>query len=578
MLVELSIKHFAIIEQLTIPFEKGLTVLTGETGAGKSIIIDAIGLLIGGRGSAEYVRYGEKRAEIEGLFIVENTHPLLVKAAELGIDVRDDMFILRREITDQGKSICRINGKLVTISILREIGQALVDIHGQHEHQLLLQPEHHISLLDGFASKELEHTQSEYEAIYQKALQLDKQLRNLSRNEQEMAQKLDLLNYQLTEIEKAKLEPNEDEQLMKERQKLAHSEKLFSLLQGSYQSLYGDHSGLDILMTAVHQLEEAATIDEQLQPTYDSVQNCFYLLEEAVFSIREHLDRIEFDPERLNLIENRLHEISQLKRKYGATVTEILEYSAKIEEELDSIIHKDDHLSTIKNQLDALWKDLYIEAKALTELRKQAALLLTEAIHEQLRSLYMEKATFEVRINKRPATKHAPIVDGDVISFGENGVDTVEFYMSANVGEPMKPLAKVASGGEISRMMLALKSIFSAQEGVTSVIFDEIDTGVGGRVAQAIAEKISRIAIGSQVLCISHLPQVAAMADTHLFISKQEVDGRVMTTVRSLTFIEKVDEIARMISGVEMTEITKQHAEELLYLAEEHKREQLRPI
>ncbi len=365
MLIELSIKHFAIIEELTISFEKGLTVLTGETGAGKSIIIDAIGLLLGGRGSAEYVRYGEKRAEIEGLFIVEDDHIVIEKAAELGIDVRDSMFILRRDMTSQGKSICRVNGKLVTIAILREIGQALVDIHGQHEHQALMQPEHHLSMLDGFAHKELVKTQAEYQAIYQRALQLQKQVRNLSENEQEMAQKVDLFQYQLEEIEKAQLEPSEDKQLLEERHKLAHSEKLFSLLEDSYHSLYGEGRGLDFLTTTVSHLEEAASIDEELREIHESVSNSYFLLEEAAFSLRDRIDKVEFDPSHLEFIESRLHDIQRLKRKYGSSVNEILEYAAEIEEELDSIIHKDDRIEKLQQQLDTFGKIYSLKQKLL---------------------------------------------------------------------------------------------------------------------------------------------------------------------------------------------------------------------
>jgi DNA repair protein RecN (Recombination protein N) len=572
MLIELSIRHFAIIEELTVQFDKGLTVLTGETGAGKSIIIDAIGLLLGGRGSAEFVRYGEKRAEIEGLFIVEENHPIIKKAMEVGIDVQDSMFILRRNITSQGKSICRINGKLVTLAILREIGQSLVDIHGQHEHQTLMQPEEHIAMLDEFIQHKLLPTLSEYHNLYKRAVQLQKQISSLSKNEQEMAQKLDLFQYQLEEIEQAKLVPNEDVQLMDERHKLAHSEKLYSLLQDSYTSLYGEGRGLDFLTTVVTHLEEAGTIDQELKPLVESVSNSYYLLEEAAFTLRDRVEQIEFDPNRLEFIESRLHEIQRLKRKYGESVDEMLEYASRIEEELDSIIHKDDRIIKLKAELDVLWQDLFVEANALTTIRKQGATELTKAIHEQLRSLYMEKTIFDVRVYEKTRGKHSPVIDGQAVPFGHDGIDAVEFYLSTNPGEPMKPLSKVASGGEISRIMLAIKSIFSNQQGVTSVIFDEVDTGVSGRVAQAIAEKIHAISIGSQVLCITHLPQVAAMADSHLYIHKEEENDRVKTSVKLLSTEEKINEIARMISGVEMTDLTKQHAKELLELAELHKK------
>lgn len=567
MLIELSIKHFAIIDELTVPFEKGLTVLTGETGAGKSIIIDAIGLLLGGRGSSEYVRYGEKRAELEGLFIVDDNHRAVKKANELGIDVSDQMFILRRDMTAQGKSICRINGKLVTIAILREIGQSLVDIHGQHEHQALMQPEHHKAMLDGFVRQNINQTKSDYQKLYKQALQLQKQIDQLSDNEQEMAQKVDLYQYQLAEIEEAKLEPNEDEELFEERHKLSHSEKLFSLLQDSYQSLYGEGRGLDFLSNAITHLEEAVTIDKDLKDLHESTSNSFFLLEEAAFTLRDKMDSIEFDPARLEFVESRLHDLQRLKRKYGSTVEEILEYASRVEEDLDLIVHKDDRISKLQEELQTLWNDLFVEAKSLTELRKSAAAQLTTEILKQLRSLYMEKTTFEVKVERRSIGKVAPLIDGEKIPFGEDGIDMIEFYLSTNPGEPLKPLAKVASGGEISRIMLAIKSIFSNQEGITSVIFDEVDTGVSGRVAQAIAEKIHGISIGSQVLCITHLPQVAAMADTHLYITKQEDNNRVKTSVTPLTRNEKVNEIARMISGVEVTDLTKQHAEELLELA-----------
>ncbi|GAE36623.1 DNA repair protein RecN [Halalkalibacter akibai] len=571
MLIELSIRHFAIIDELTIQFEKGLTVLTGETGAGKSIIIDAIGLVLGGRGSSEFVRYGEKRAEIEGLFIVDDDHPCIKKALEYGIDVQDSMFILRRNITSQGKSICRVNGKLVTLAILREIGQALVDIHGQHEHQALMQAEHHIAMVDGFAHKTLAPALSEYQSLFKQAKQLQKQLLSLNQNEQEMAQKLDLFQYQLQEIEQANLTPNEDELLSQERHKLTHSEKLFALLQDSYLSLYGEERGLDFLSTAVAHLEEAATIDEELKDLFESVSNSFYLLEEAAFTLRDRVEKIEFDPSRLEFIESRLHDIQRLKRKYGATVDDILEHAAKVEEQLDTIIHKDDRITKLQQELEALWQDLFVEAKGLTEIRKQAATQLTNKIHEQLKSLYMEKTKFEVRVLEKLANKQAPIINGKPVPFSQDGIDYIEFHLSTNPGEPMKPLSKVASGGEISRIMLAIKSIFSNQQGVTSVIFDEVDTGVSGRVAQAIAEKIHMISLGSQVLCITHLPQVAAMADSHLYIQKQEKNDRVKTSVKVLTLEEKIYEIARMISGVEITDLTLQHAKELLELADQLK-------
>ncbi|MCM2674964.1 DNA repair protein RecN [Alkalicoccobacillus plakortidis] len=564
MLIELSVRHFAIIEELTVPFENGLTVLTGETGAGKSIIIDAIGLLLGGRGSAEFVRHGETRAEIEGLFAVDKTHQAVIKAAELGIQAEDEL-ILRREMTSQGKSICRINGKLVTLGILREIGQSLVDVHGQHEHQSLMQPDKHLRFLDQYATKKLQATLHEYRELYEKAQTINKQIRNLSENEQETAQRIDLLRYQLDEIEKAELKPNEDDELEQDRKRLANSEKLYTLLRDSYERLYGDGQALDAINESAANLESAGDLDVNLKNLHETVSSSYFIMEEAAFSIREKMEQIEFDPDRLELIENRLAEIQQLKRKYGTTVEEILEYASRIEEELDSKLNKDDRLHSLNHELEVILLDLGVEAQALTKIRTKAATKLTEAIHQQLRALYMEKTIFHIDIKSRVPESN------DISAFSVHGVDQVEFFISTNPGEPVKPLAKVASGGEISRIMLAIKSIFSAHQGVTSVIFDEVDTGVSGRVAQAIAEKIYTIASGSQVLCITHLPQVAAMADQHLYITKQEFKDRVSTSVTGLAEHSKIEELARMISGVEVTELTKKHANELLELANQHK-------
>ncbi|WP_096201188.1 DNA repair protein RecN [Bacillus sp. FJAT-45350] len=571
MLIELTIKNFAIIDELTISFEKGLTVLTGETGAGKSIIIDAIGLLTGGRGSSEFVRYGTNRAEMEGLFTVESTNPCIIKVNELGIETEEGMLILRRDISANGKSICRVNGKLVTLAILREIGQALVDIHGQHEHQSIMQPERHLSMLDSFAKDSLMPTLTEYHHLYKKYQQLDKQVKQMTDNEQALAHRLDLIQYQLKEIENADLIPNEDELLSEEKYKLANSEKLYKTLHDSYYSLYGDGKGLDWLSLAMNHMEEAASIDKELSEMQETISNCFYLLEEASFSMRDRFEQLEFDPNRLNFIETRLNEINQLKRKYGENVAEIMEYAAKIEEEIDSLLNKDDRIQKLEAELEATILDMLVEAKALTKIRVREAQELSDQIHKQLRALYMEKTQFQIEFKEKKHSSKARTIDGAPITFYDNGIDSVEFLLSTNPGEPLKPLSKVASGGEISRIMLAMKTIFSNHQGVTSLIFDEVDTGVSGRVAQAIAEKIHHISVGSQVLCITHLPQVAAMADTHLYISKQELGDRVLTSVVPLTKEKCIDEVARMISGVEVTQLTKQHAQELLDLADKIK-------
>ncbi|WP_079509683.1 DNA repair protein RecN [Mesobacillus jeotgali] len=560
MLNELSIRNFAIIESLSVSFNKGLTVLTGETGAGKSIIIDAVHLLVGGRGSAEFVRHGEDKAEIEGLFFIEGSnHPSYAKAAEFGIDIEDGMIVLRRDIAASGKSVCRINGKLVTIAVLREVGSTLIDIHGQHEHQELMDETRHINLLDQFGSEQIMPALQEYQQVYRSYEQTQKKLKSLSENEQQMAHRLDLIQFQHDEIQSANLRLNEDEELFEERRKLANFERIFDSIQTSYNALQGDQKGLDWIGMVMDNLQTAAELDPEYKAVAESVSNSFYMLEDAARTIRNDLDSLEYDPQRLMEIEDRLNEINQLKRKYGNSIEDILEYSSKIEEEIETLQNKEVHIGQMEKELASLKKDLRIEAHNLTETRKKWARKLTKLIHKELKELYMEKAVFELKIES----------DQDV--FHKSGADKVEFYISTNPGEPLKPLSKVASGGELSRIMLALKSIFSKHQGVTSIIFDEVDTGVSGRVAQSIAEKIYKVSTGSQVLCISHLPQVAAMADTHLYISKIIKNGRTKTSVTPLSSSEKVKEIGRMISGVEITDLTKQHAEELLQLAQNMK-------
>jgi DNA repair protein RecN (Recombination protein N) len=561
LLAELSIKNFAIIEALSVTFSKGLTVLTGETGAGKSIIIDAIHLLVGSRGSAEFVRHGEEKAEIEGLFQVDdNKHPVITKALEFGIDVEEGMVILRRDISQTGKSVCRINGKLVTISTLREIGATLVDIHGQHEHQELMDDSRHLSLLDQFGADNILPSLSEYQQVFRRYEQTLQKLKALSENDQQTAHRLDLIQFQLDEIQKANLKLNEDEELFEEKRKLSNFERVFESLQSGHSALQGEQKGLDWISMVMGHLEDVAALDTAYKGIYEAVSNSFYQLEDAASVLRNELDELEFDPQRLHEIEDRLTEINQLKRKYGKTINEIVEYAVKIEEEIETLQNKETHIGELEKELTSIKKDLILEAKQLTEIRLKWAEKLTKLIHKELKELYMAKTVFEIRFESNSQ------------QFAKNGVDHVAFYISTNPGEPLKPLSKVASGGELSRIMLALKSIFSKHQGVTSIIFDEVDTGVSGRVAQSIAEKIYKVAAESQVLCISHLPQVAAMADTHLFISKIIKGGRTKTSVTPLQMAEKINEIGRMISGTEITDLTKKHAEELLYLAVENKK------
>jgi len=560
LLAELAIKNIAIIESVTVSFQKGFTVLTGETGAGKSIIIDSIHLLVGGRGSSDFVRHGADKAEIEGLFLIEGDHPAIAKCSEFGIEIEEGMLLLKRDIYPSGKSVCRVNGKLVTITILREIGRTLVDIHGQHDNQEMLDEKSHLRLLDELGGKEIYPALNEYQSIYREYVKIKKDLASLNENEQMMAQRLDLLKFQLNEITNAQLKIGEDEQLLTEKKKLTNFEKLFSSLNTTYEALQGEQKGLDWVGLALSNLDEAQTIDEELKEIYSIVSNSYYQLEDIVHTLRDKLDELEYDPNRLNEIENRLNIIHQMKRKYGDSIEAILEYCAKIDDEIEMITNRESHIETLNKKLVSIEKDLLVEANHLTSLRKNAAEKLTEAIHKQLKDLYMDKTVFEVKFFEQ-----------DNIEFQPDGIDKIEFYMSTNPGEPLKPLAKIASGGELSRIMLALKTIFSQHQGVTSIIFDEVDTGVSGRVAQAIGEKIYRISVNSQVLSITHLPQVAALCDHHFFIRKEIKEHRTITSIQQLSECERIEEIARMISGSHITTATEEHAKELLDLAHQYK-------
>ncbi|MCU9613824.1 DNA repair protein RecN [Caldibacillus lycopersici] len=562
MLAELSIKNFAIIESISVSFQKGFTVLTGETGAGKSIIIDAIHLLAGGRGSADFVRHGTEKAEIEGLFLIDDNHPCNRRLLQFGIDIEEGMVVLRRDITVSGKSVCRVNGKLVTISTLREIGRSLIDIHGQHEHQELMDERSHLQLLDEFGSESIQKALLEYQYIYREYEKVKKDLHSLSVNEQTMVQRLDLLQFQLKEITDANLQIGEDEELINEKKKYMNFERLYQALNTSYAALQGEQRGIDWVGLALANLEETITMDEEYKEMYEIVSNSFYQLEDVMHTLRDKIENLEYDPERINYVEDRLNEINQLKRKYGKTIEEILEYCAKIDEEIEMITNRENHINQLTTKLFSIEKDLILEGENVTAIRKKTAKKLTDAIHKELKGLYMDKTVFEVRFHKN-----------DQPLFKMDGMDTIEFYISTNPGEPVKPLAKIASGGELSRIMLALKTIFSKHQGITSIIFDEVDTGVSGRVAQAIGEKIYQISIGSQVLSISHLPQVAAMSDYHYFISKEIIGNRTKTAIRVLNEDERINEIARMISGAQITTATQEHSREMLKLANQFKEE-----
>ncbi|MYU80288.1 DNA repair protein RecN [Ligilactobacillus salivarius] len=554
MLQELSIKDFAIIDEIQISFQPKMTVLTGETGAGKSIIIDALGLLAGGRGSTEFIRKGEKKAVIQGLFTLPreaNTYNIL---EEYGIDSEDGQIILQRDLYRGGRNICRINGMMVNLATLRKVGETLIDIHGQNEHQELMKPENHIDLLDEY-DKKTSQLRNQYQVVYQNYCKLKLSMEKKEADEKAWVQRLDMLNFQVKEIEEAGLKINEEDELVEEKNKLDNFQAIHDALELSYQILSGEK--IDVvgnLGNAMNELSDVSDLSENLQEINTKISDAFYSLEDAARDISDELDSMEWNGERLNEIEERLELIHQLKRKYGDTIEDILHYHSRIEKELREMENAEQNSEKQERQLSEALEKVKELAIKLSKQRKKSAKKLEKMIHEQLSALYMDKAVFEVKClnNSKLYSK---------------GIDKVEFYIQTNPGEEMGPLAKIASGGELSRIMLALKTIFSQKMGVTSIIFDEVDTGVSGRVAQAIAEKISQISNNSQVLCITHLPQVAAIADNHYYISKSVNDGRTETSLKELDEKQKIREIARMLSGSEITELTLKHAEELIKMS-----------
>jgi DNA repair protein RecN (Recombination protein N) len=563
MLSELSIRNLAVVEEVHILFKQGFAVLTGETGAGKSIIIDALGLIAGGRGSSELVRHGTDKAEIEAGFELPVDHPVYAVLEQLGIEaVKDEALIIRREITAQGKSSSRINGQMVNLGMLKEVGEWLVNIHGQHEHQSLLKVERHIDWLDVYGEGSYGAVKAQYVEVYRQYSNLKKELSELEEKSKNALQLMDLYRYQVEEIGQAALKPGEDESLGEEKRKLANAEKLFQSSSDAYEALYGNGKGLDSVSKAMSRMEGIASYDRDvLQPLLEQMQSAFYQLEDAAYQLREYRDRIEFNPARLERIEQRLDQISQLRRKYGNDTREILAYYEKIHGELAAIENKDEHLGKLRAELDLAEKKLTAAAEKLTQGRRTAAQRLAQEIEHELRDLHMEKTRLEVQMES-----------GQKI--GSNGWDTVEFLISANPGEPLRSLHKIASGGELSRIMLAMKSIFARVDQIPVLVFDEVDTGVSGRAAQAIADKLSVLAEGCQVFSITHLPQVACMADAHYEVRKVIEGERTFTRVVELALDERVKELARMLGGVEITDTTERHAQEMLTLAKHKKTKQ----
>ena len=550
MLLEISIKNFAIIQEVSLTFDRGMTVLTGETGAGKSIIIDAMNLMLGSRATTDVIRHGSPKAEIEGLFSLEKNAELEAILTQQGIVVSDEL-IIRREILANGRSVSRVNGQLVNLSVLKEMGPYLVDIHGQHDQEELMRSSHHIGLLDSFGQADFQELKASYQQVFEAYRTLRKQVLDKQKNELEHKARIEMLEYQIAEIEAADLQAGEDVALLQERDRLLNHKQIADTLTNAYAMLENeDFSSLSNLRSAMNDMQSVEEYDKDYKEISQQLTESYYVIEDISKRLADILEDLDFDGNRLLQVENRLDLIYSISRKYGGQVDDVLEYFAKISQEYQLLTGTNLTGQDLEGQLKVLEADLIAKAGQLSQARRELAQVLENQIHQELQDLYMEKARFRVDFSKS--------------KFGRQGNEQIEFYISTNPGEDFKPLVKVASGGELSRLMLAIKSAFARKEGKTSIVFDEVDTGVSGRVAQAIAQKIYKIGQFGQVLAISHLPQVIAIADHQFYIEKISDEASTVSQVRLLTLEERVEEIAKMLAGDVVTEAARTQARQLV--------------
>ena len=548
MLSLLHIENIAVIECADISFDGGFNVLTGETGAGKSIVIDAISAILGQRAYRDMIRTGTNRASVRAVF---TDVPELSWFADNGVEY-DPETVIQREIYLDGKNVCRVNGSLVSVSILHKLGIQLINIHGQHDSASLFDEDNHLSFLDAFADND--ELRSDYASKYEAVAKLRREIDRMTMDEGEKLRRMETLKYQIAEIEKAELEAGEDEALEERRKLLQNTEKLSNGMDEAVECLYGgdDNDGAaGLLAQAEYALSRLLRFSESFQSLYEKVSDLKYQVQDVAEEVRDARDDLSYSADELEQIESRLDVIHRLRRKYGVTCADILEYLEKAKRELDEIEFADDHLERLKKKLKKAEKEAWDAAFALRENRKTTAEAMSGRILTELAQLDMPRVQFECQFTE--------------LELSSNGADSVAFYMSANAGEALKPLSKVASGGELARIMLAMKNVLAERDQIATLIFDEVDTGVSGRAAQKVAEKLRSVAAHKQVLCVTHLPQLAALANTHLLIAKSERDGRTYTTVTPLDLEGRKRELARIIGGTNITETTLKSAEEMLH-------------
>ena len=549
MLSLLHIENIAVIERADISFDQGFNVLTGETGAGKSIVIDAISAILGERAYRDMIRTGTNKASVRAVF---TDVPQLKWFEENGVEY-DSETVIQREVHLDGKNVCRVNGSLVSVSILRKLGIQLINIHGQHDSASLFDETNHLNFLDAFGDNQ--GLRDAYSETFEAVSKLRREIDRMSMDEGEKLRRMETLKYQIAEIEKANLEIGEDEELEERRKLLQNAEKIADSMNDAVENLYGgdDFDGAaSMLATAERALARIAKFGDNISELHDRVADLMYQVQDIADEVRDARDDLAYSADELEQIESRLDVIHKLRRKYGTTCADILEYLEKAKKELDEIEFADDHLERLKGKLQKAEKTAWDAAMALRKNRKETAVSMSERILSELAQLDMPRVQFSCEFTELELTS--------------NGADAVAFYMSANAGEALKPMSKVASGGELARIMLAMKNVLAEKDQVNTLIFDEVDTGVSGRAAQKVAEKLRAVAEHKQVLCVTHLPQLAALANTHLLIAKGERDGRTYTTVTPLDIEGRKKELARIIGGTNITETTLKSAEEMLRL------------
>ena len=547
MLQVLHIENIAVIECADIAFNRGFNVLTGETGAGKSIVIDAISAIIGERAYRDMIRTGTEKASVQAVF---SNVPALPWFGENGVSYEEET-VIQREIYLDGRNVCRVNGSLVAVSVLRKLGRQLIDIHGQHDSASLFDENNHLQFLDDFAANE--ELRVSYKEKYDAVCALRREIDRISMDEGEKLRRMETLRYQIAEIEKAELEVGEDAVLEERRKLLQNSEKLSDGIETAVQALYGgeDSDGaVTLLQEAQREMARLSRYTDMYSAVQERLSDLMYQVQDVAEEIHAARDDLSYSPQELDRIEERLDIIHRLRKKYGATCEDILSYMEQAKQELDEIEFADNHLEKLKKKLQVAEGEAWLAADTLTQNRKERAKAMAEAICAELAQLDMPKVQFSCEFTKTELTS--------------TGADGVAFYMSANAGEALKPMSKVASGGELARIMLAMKNVQAEKDRIDTLIFDEVDTGVSGRAAQKVAEKLRSVSVNKQVLCVTHLPQLAALANTHLLIAKEERNGRTYTTVTPLDKVGRTRELARIIGGANITETTLKSAEEML--------------